>query len=177
MQKVRVAIVLAVFVWACGDDDPDSRPHVHRDAGVALDASLDAAHVELEKIVAKAFDEYDRQVVANCACLAEAGAYSSAQECIGLIHSAPTWVSCATGAVAEYDSPELREHARCLLEQQKARADCLATTSCASEEHSACFEIIAECAALDPAFTLIISQECPDTTILARLQVDAGLQH
>ena len=131
-------------------------------------------HAALEQLVAKAFGEYDRQVEINCACFAEMGAYPSAEKCIELTHSRPDWVGCATRAVAHHDSAEFRQRARCYLEQQTARSECLESTSCGSDERVACAEIQRDCTPLETELTLLISVECPDTSILPRLNTDAG---
>lgn len=110
-----------------------------------------------------------RRSMLNCTWLAEIGAYKSTDKYFKLLMSGPDWVSCSAQAIAQYNSPELRDKAGCVADQYNQRNDCLESTACGSQERSDCDAISLPCAGIDPMMTLIISQQRPDTTILARL--------
>jgi hypothetical protein len=187
MRICVVVSLLGISVLGCGDDDGRPRATAH-DAGPVVDApdsrqdasTVDAASVDessessdmraLEEIITTLYAAYDRRSMLSCKCLAEMGAYKSTDECFKLLMSGPDWVSCSAKAVAQYNSPELLDKAKCVADQYNQRNDCLESTACGSQEQTDCDKIMLPCAGLDPMITLVISQQCPDTTILARLK-------
>jgi hypothetical protein len=168
MRGFWVVGLVAGLVAGCGDDAQEGHAEP-ADAGMDGVAATARDMKELEEIVAQGFHEFDRGNMVECTCLAEMGAYGSPEECFELLRSGPDWVSCASMAVADLNSPELRARGRCFAEQLKARNECYEATACDSPERTACDAIKLDCASYDISITVIISEQCPDTTILARL--------
>lgn len=120
-------------------------------------------------IFADAVTAYDQQNLVRCACFDPAGPYHSAEECAAPLTSGPDWVQCASNALSAQNSPELREHARCTVEQIKQRTDCLASYECNTDERATCESIMLACAEFDPVIDVLIVTACPDTGLLSRL--------
>jgi hypothetical protein len=179
MRSISIVGMVGLLVCGCAHEGAHHAGANAHDAAVAIDAeAVDAEAVDagasgemmkLEAVISQEFAEFDRGNLLKCACAADMGAYKSTEECFDLVKSGPDWVSCASKALAEMNSPELRTKGRCLIEELKARNDCVAATACGSTEQNACAEIMLDCASIDPAITVLISVQCPDTTILARL--------
>ena len=68
-----------------------------------------------EQLIAETYAQWDRGHMATCVCAAEIGAYKSAEQCFDLLRSGPDWASCSAMAVADLNSPELRERTRELV--------------------------------------------------------------
>jgi hypothetical protein len=164
-RAVVFAIVMGGFGPACGDDA--SQPSESGDAG--QDAGAGAEHRELRRVLSAWIDEWDRQKRMQCECLVEAGAYETIDVCFEFLRAGSTWLDCVSTVLADRDSPETRERGRCVLAQLEARNECFEATQCGSEERSECERIALECAKVDPELTVLISEQCPDTTILPRL--------
>jgi hypothetical protein len=160
--------LIAVSLYACAGHDSHANRSGQRDAA-ADDSGMSADMLELEMIFADAVAAYDQQNLVRCACFDRAGPYHSVEECAAPLTSGPDWVQCVSNALSAQNSPELREHARCMLEQVKQRTDCLASQECNTDERSACEAIMLPCAAFDPVVDVLIVTACPDTAILARL--------
>jgi hypothetical protein len=172
-MRILGASFVVVLVWGCGGNDAprpaDKHDKVARDAGTDGATATTDDMTQLETVLAGAFDQFDRGNKAKCVCAAEMGAYGSTEECFELVMSGPDWVSCSAHALADMNTPELRERGRCYTKLLSDRADCDEATTCGSPENQACGAITSECAVLDAPTTVLISQQCPDTTILARL--------
>lgn len=157
----------------CGDDAGAPSPR-HEDVGAdaaAHDADRDDHHdhAELKALLSDWIHEWDRQMTTQCACLVESGAYKTQAECFDYLRAGASWLSCVSTVLADRDSPETRHKGECLVEQQQMRNACLDATECGSEARGDCSTIQVECAAIDPALTVLVSEQCPDTAILPRL--------
>ena len=155
-----IVVLMGLALGGCEDHGSEHDAH---DAATVDNMQL------FEQLIAETYAQWDRGHMATCVCAAEIGAYKSAEECFELLRSGPDWASCSAMAVADLNSPELRERTRCLTKLWGARNDCYDNTACGTDERAACESIMLECAVFDASITLTISQKCPDTTILARL--------
>jgi hypothetical protein len=162
-------VAVAVLLGCAGCADKAVR-HSARDAGDLHDAGYDdAAQQPLASLVTDVVSAYDRQVMTNCPCFVEMGAYGSVDECVQLLAPGPTWVSCATNALAAYDTPQGRMIMQCYLERTQALTDCLATMPCQADARASCGGVPLECATADPELTLMLAMACPDISLLPRL--------
>jgi hypothetical protein len=123
---------------------------------------------ELRGLVAAAITAYDRQVVASCPCYVKSAAYESTEECAMWLKSEPDWVSCATAALEELDSPELRRALRCLETRSDANTQCLAPKSCDDEARSDCMKSVLQCFTDNGAAIVHLDLACPDISLLPR---------
>jgi hypothetical protein len=150
----------AIVSASCGDDD----------------AAADAGRGSRGRRVEWAREwiaAYDREVGATCPCLAQLGAFASAEECMRALGSGPTWAECANEAVEASDAGGLlsEEHARCLIDSRAARAGCLERAGCDADAMGVCLSMPnmpADCPPLDADLTLLVLEHCPDLGLLSR---------
>lgn len=164
MHRLSCALWLVGVGLGCTEGQS---PHADASAPDAS-ARADAADGGLDALLSQWIDEWDRQMTTQCSCLVESGAYESRDECFEYLRSGSDWLECLSSALAERESPETVATGRCVLDQIRMRNECLESTACGTEAHAQCSVLMLECAAVDPALTVIISESCPDTTILPR---------
>jgi hypothetical protein len=168
MGRLYLVFWIGSVICACGDDDGQSK-QAHAEADAGRDAAADVEHGELERILGDWIAEWDRQMSTQCECLVESGAYERMDECVAYLRSGAGWLDCVSDALADRDSEATRATGRCVLAQLRSRNECLETTECGTEARGQCSDLTIACAVVDPAVTVLISEQCPDTAILPRL--------
>jgi hypothetical protein len=152
--------------------DPEDAAVVRADSGTTEDAAIDAgvdvdADPILVALASDTVDAYNRQVMTNCPCYVEMGAYKSVEECVSFTGSGPDWVRCAAGWLTTHDTPELRAQIQCYSDLLKSNNDCLMMAACDADERAKCDQSPLQCFADGAALPLAV--ECPDISLLPRL--------
>jgi hypothetical protein len=136
-------------------------------AGAPAAAGQSAAEGEVPALVSALITAYDRAVTIDCPCQVAMHGYASIEECTMWQGSGPDWVDCATGVLAQHDTPANRGFVLCFTRLISAGADCKSMVACDSDERAHC---VAECLGDNTvqALALALTTQCPDTGLLTR---------
>jgi hypothetical protein len=165
MLRCAITVSTWLLVMSCGDDD--ATPSNARDAAPANDAIVSAK--EIGVVVTDAIGVYDQLLTDNCPCYVEMGAYDTVEECLMWQGSREAWIPCLRKALAMHQTPEALEMFRCMTDVAKVTMECLATKGCDPVERGECGPSPIQCVAGHTELALDLGTQCPDISLLPRL--------
>jgi hypothetical protein len=167
LMRKRFWVGIALSLCAACSDRSTGAPATSGSAGAAPVA--DAGPPPLLDVVRDEVALYDRRIHAACPCLVAQGTYSTEDECLKVGLSGPSWVDCATMALASYDNPTTRAQSQCYFDFLRDAAACTEAAHCDAAKLANCGNPDPDCLASQNERVTLLLTACPDFGLLSRV--------
>jgi hypothetical protein len=118
---------------------------------------------EILALVRAAHREYERNIAARCPCLAAAGEFASAAQCVKDLGRGVGWVDCVGSVVDASNRASVRAYLTCFAEGVRITNTCLESASCDDDEVVACDALRTNCPPPEATLLTQLAPRCSDT--------------